>query len=631
MHSNPSRDQTNSQGGRRKLTTIFSADVAGYSRLMSEDEERTLDTLDAHRAIIDALISRHEGRVFATAGDSVIAEFSSAVEAVRCAMKIQRELAAKNAATPENPRMQFRIGINIGDVMVKGDDLFGDGVNVAARLEGLAEPGGICISGSVYDQIEGKLPLRYQTLGERSLKNIARPVRVYRIHEGPAGRPPLDRRFTRSWRWATVAVILLGAIAAFWGLYRYISHPPAELVSGQVPAVQRPEGTFVAILPFRNMSEDPEQEYFSDGITEDIISALGRFSDLSVISRDAVFRFKGKAPNPTDIGRDLGVQYLLRGSVRKAGDRVRVTAQLTDVVRGIHLWSEQYDRELKDVFSVQDEITRRVASALASKLSQIEEKKALAKPPRVLQAYDYVLRGRAFHARESRRANREARRMFQKAIELDPGYSAAHAGLGWTYNSDVTRGWTEFIGEGLERAEELALTALRLDPSNDQGHQLLGWVYLYRQEYDRAMGELELALEINPSDADAHAKQGAVLLYSGRAADAVRSLESALRFNPGMGGRALSNLGLAYYLAGRYEESIGALEPGLGREPTYFTHAVLAAVYAQTNRAEEASREAGKVLRLWPFFRVELFASQFRSSADRARITDGLRKAGLPE
>jgi TolB-like protein/class 3 adenylate cyclase/Flp pilus assembly protein TadD len=619
------------QGSKRKLTTILCADVAGYSRLMGADEEGTLSTLSTHRAVIDTLISKHAGRVFGSAGDSVIAEFPSTVEAVRCAVQIQRDLAARKASTSETLGMQFRIGINVGDVMVQGDDLFGDGVNVAARLEGLADPGGICVSGSVYDQIEDKLPLGYEPLGEQRLKNIAKPVRVYRVRERPTARPPAGPTIARSWRWVAVAVILVGCIGAVWGLYRHFLAPSEEVVSEQVPAAKRLEGTFIAVLPYVNRSEDPEQEYFSDGITEDLIAALGRFSDLSVIARDSVLRFKGETPNPEEIARELGIRYLLQGSVRRAGDRVRVTAQLIDATRGVHLWSERYDRELKDVFAVQDAITQHVAATLAIKLSQIEQDRALAKPPSVLQAYDYVLRGRAFLARQTRTANREARRMFQNAIELDPKYSAAYAALGWSQYLAVTRGWTEFLAEGLERTEELALTALRLDPWNDQGHQLLGWVYLYRQQYERAMSELERAIDINPSDANAHARQGAVLLYSGHPDDAIRALETALRFNPSMGGRALANLGMAYYFKERYDDSIGALERGVGQDPTYFPHAVLAAAYAQTGRAEDASREAAQVLRLWPFFEVGLFARQFRNPADSALIADGLHKAGLPE
>ncbi len=607
----------------RKLVTILCADVAGYSRLMGEDEEGTVEALKASRVIIDRFIERHEGRVFGGAGDSVVAEFPSAVEAVRAAVEIQEELERLNAERSEARRMRFRIGINLGDVLVEGEDLLGDGVNVAARLQALAEPGDTFISGSVFDQIVGKLALDYQVLGEQTLKNIARPLRVYRVIADRGGSVVRrgwakgNRRRFVAMAAAAIVMVGLGVVAAvaprLWP-----------------PSATPPEGASVAVLPFANLSGDAAQEYFSDGITEDIIIALGRFSDLNVISRDAVFQYKGKRAKPDEVARALNVRYVLEGSVRRADDKVRVTAQLSDATTGRHLWSVRYDGELADVFALQDEITHRVVGTLAVKLSHLEQERVFAKPTENLVAYDYLLRGRALLSRRTRAATFEAREAFGNAIELDPGYAAAYVGLGWTYLEPVFYGWTDAPSEALETAQALAQKALALDESNAGAHQLLGEVHAHQYRYDLAITELERAVELNPNDWESYGSRGIVLLWLGRHDEAIRSLQTASRFDPALTRGKFMALGLAHYFRRQYDEAIRALELGLVRYPdTEYIRAALAAAYAQSGRSEEAAREAAAVMRLSPFFEVESFGDLLRNPADRAHLAEGLRKAGL--
>ena len=610
------------EGPHRKLAAILIADAVGYSRLMGADEEGALTALKASRAIIEPLIAERDGRVFGGAGDSVVAEYPSSVGALASAMAIQEALAA-----PDGPAMRFRIGINLGDVMIDGDNLLGDGVNVTERLQGLAEPGGICISASVYEQVRDRFPATFVDLGEQQVKNIARAVRAYKV--GPAGAAAaanLPRR--RAWLQAAVAALLVAlAAAAYYGLSWT---PPITAEPPQAPQPADISGPpIIAVLPFANLSGDQGQDYFSDGLTEDIISALGRFSNISVISKNAIFRNQGQPVNMNEIKETFKARYILEGSVRKSGDQVRIGAQLTDTMHNLLIWSEQYDKQLSDIFAVQDEITRSIVGTLAIKISRIEEERVSSKPTDNLDAYDYLLRGRAHLARRERSENIKAKALFEQALKLDERYAEVHAALGWTYYLDATSGWVEFIADSLERAEEAALTAIRLDPEVSEPHQLLGFVYLARNEYDRAKTQLDRAIEINSSDAYSYSARGAVLMWSGDAEEAVRMIELAMRFDPLLHPEYLYNLGFAYYLTGKYDDAVRLVEPIASRGSDYMGFAALAASYAMLGRDDEARQAAQEVKRRWPFFQVEIFVNQWANPEAGAKVAEGLRRAGL--
>src|SRR5713101_8149586 len=449
--------------------------------MMRADEEGTYRVLQDCSKLIDRLIGEHDGRIFGSAGDSVVAEFPSPVEAVRCATEIQQAIEGLGAELPEDQRMHFRIGINLGDVIIEGDDLIGDGVNVAARLQGLSDSGGICISGSVYEQIKNKLTLDCDDLGDQIVKNIADPVRVHRVRVGPPAVRQLGTiRIATPWRirlaGAGLITFLLIAI-----LFVYLNH--------NVQSRVRPQCTHasIAVLPFQNLSGEPAQDYFSDGTTEDIIAALGRFSDLSVIAHVAVQPYKGKPLQPGELSRDLGVCYALEGSVRRNGNRVLITAQLVDALSGLLLWSDSYAAEFKDVFALRNEITQSVAGKLAIKLIDIERQRAFKKPTENLDAYDYLLRGRDYYARNTRSGNDQAKILFERAIELDPAYASAYVALGWTRARAAVSGWAEFPDEALKQAESLAQKAIELDDSDAEAHALLG-------EIHANLGQLDVAI-----------------------------------------------------------------------------------------------------------------------------------------
>jgi TolB-like protein/class 3 adenylate cyclase/lipopolysaccharide biosynthesis regulator YciM len=623
-----------SGGTRQRLAAIFAADVAGYSRLMGEDEAATLTLLEADRAVFRRWIEADHGRVVDMAGDSVLAVFETAAGAVRAAVAVQSELAARGEAMPEARRMRFRIGVNLGDIIEKEDGtVYGDGVNIAARLQAMAEPGGLCVSAAVNDAVKGKVAVAFDHLGEQRVKNIVEPVRAYRLrregHPAPGATGGPGR--VRARRVLAVAFAAALAVAAAWFVVG-----PGRLERGAGPAPALRDRTYVAVLPFANLSADPAQEYFSDGITEDVIGWLGRFPELAVISRAAVMQYKGGGVSPRQVAAALGVRYVLEGSVRLAGERVRVTIQLTDADRDVLMWSERYDDESADVFEVQDQITRRVASTISSKLADIERERAFAKPTQSLAAYDHLLRGEEYLGRGSRSANASARAAFEEAIDLDPGYAGAYVGLGFANYNAVISGWEEFVGERLAQAQSLAQQALEMDESNSAAHQLLGLIHLNRRQYEDAARALQRAIAINPSDAVSYANQGTVQLFSGRPQRAIEFLETALRLNPSLGAGSLTNLGLAYYLAGRHGDAVRVLEQAgarttsyLDRGPHHFRHVGLAASYAELGRLEEARHAAEEVLRVWPFFEVEQFVGQFRGREAQASLTTGLAKAGL--
>jgi TolB-like protein/class 3 adenylate cyclase len=614
------------------------ADVVGFSRLMGADEAGTHRALGELRDAVDPLIAAHGGRIVGTAGDSLLADFTSVVDALGCAVEMQRASRVANDPVPPERRLELRIGVNLGDVIIDGENIFGDGVNIAARLEALAQPGTVCISQTVYDQVRKKLDLDYRSLGSHRFKNIAEPIRVYAVG-APAVRPRLSKHRRLQFAAAGAAALVVVGLAA-WAFHSGISGwmlglgvaPKAVEVAGLATPARLAGRPSLAVLPFENLSGDPGQDFFSDGITEDIITALGRFSNLLVVAKSASFPLKGQKLPPAEIGRRLDVRYFLDGSVRRAGDRVRVNAGLTEATTGRNIWSQVYDAEVKDIFGVQEDIARRVVGAAAVKLTRFERERALDKPTSSLAAYEYVLRGREVFSHATRESNHEAQEMFQHAIDLDPSYSGAYAALGLSFIEAVTSGWTEFIADDISRAETLAQKALALDPASTTAYHLLAIVDLDRGRVDLALGQTDRALEINPSDAESYMTRGSILVWAGRAAEALPWLEGALRFDRA-DARASLFLGMAYYLLGRYGEAIEPIDRAfvgnLGRNTQLLGRPILAATYAQLNKPQDVERERTASMRMSPFFDAERFAAQFITQEARDHMLDGLKKAGF--
>jgi len=534
-----------SQEVKRKLAAILSADVKGYSRLMGEDEEATLRTLNSYKEVMGSLIQQHRGRVVGTAGDSVLAEFGSVVDAVQCAVEIQQVLRAKNAVVPENRRMEFRIGINLGDVIEEGNTIYGDGVNIAARLEGLAEAGGICISESAYQQIENKLPLRYDYLGEHEIKNIAKPVRVYcaRI-EADAGpsklgkeKKPAQRRLPK----AAFAIIAVVVIAGLVALYQFVLRPSpskTEVASKEKMAFPLPDVPSIAVLPFVNMSEDPKQEFLCDGMTEAIITALSKVPRMFVIARNSTFPYKGKPVKVKQVSEDLGVRYVLEGSLQRSGDRLRITAQLIDALTGNHLWAERYDRDLKDIFALQDEITIKILTGVHVKLAGGDVSRAerfAEKYYRGKQGLDCYLRlmeASGYLQRFNIRDNNIARRLVEEAIAMCPENPIGYMYLGSVYYVDYFVGSTKSPQQPLEKGIELAQKALAMDDSLAGPHGLLCALYTAKREYDKAIAEGERGVALNPGGTSELLNYAASLCYAGRPEESIQLFQKAIRLNP---------------------------------------------------------------------------------------------------
>jgi TolB-like protein/Flp pilus assembly protein TadD len=605
---------------------------------MGEDEAGTHRALGRLRHAIDPPIAAHGGRIVGTAGDSVLADFSSVVDALNCAIEMQRAALALNQPTPPERRLELRIGVNLGDVIVDGDDIFGDGVNIAARLQALAKPGTICISQTVYEHVRNKLHFHYRPLGSHHVKNIAEPIRAYAV--GEAATIPRQRR--RRWTLLGGAGAAAVALAGFAG-WALSTHPvlrqlqfgsaakPVAVATLASPTrlETRPS---VAVLPFKSMSGDAGHDFFSDGITEDVIAALGRFSNLLVISKSSSFPFKDSTLAPAEIGRLLNARYLLDGSIRRSGNRVRVSVQLTEATTGRLVWSEAYGAEIDGIFAVQDTIAKSVVGAAAVELTRFERERALAKPTINLAAYEYVLRGRGALSHDTRDGNEEAGALFQRAIELDPGYADAYAALGFAYYEAVVSGWSEFRADDLERAETLAKKALALDPATARAYHVLSLVSLFRKRYDLALAQIDRALEFNPSDADNYTYRGAILMWAGRAAEALPWLEGALRFDRA-NGFAATKLCMAYYFLRRYAEAVDACDRGFSRDPgrsdQLVARPVLASAYAALDRPRDAARERTAVMRSSPFFDARTFCSQFGTEEARNHMLEGLKKAGF--
>ncbi|TCU13959.1 adenylate/guanylate cyclase domain-containing protein [Rhizobium sullae] len=584
----------------RKLAAILAADVVGYSRLAGADEERTLARLRALRSdLIDPTIAVHNGRVIKRTGDGALVEFRSVVDAVRCAMEVQNGMVERNAGVSQERRIEFRIGIHLGDVVEESDgDLMGDGVNIASRLEGVAAPGAICLSEDAYRQVKARLDLSVSDLGNTQLKNIAEPIRVYSLRVGTAEAKATANSESATSRLATV--------------------PPPKLS--------------IAVLPFANMSGDVEQEYFADGISEDIITALSKLPQLFVIARNSSFTFKGKNVHVQEVGRNLGVRYVLEGSVRRSGNRVRITAQLIDAASGGHLWAERFDRDLTDIFAVQDDVTQQIVDAMAINLTEGDRQRLAPEHTGNVEAYDYFLRGRELWHRLTKETNIAARDLLQRAIELDPDFASAHAFLALTHGLDYLNGWSPSPPNSREQAEELARRAVALDDRDPRAHWALSIVELYSRRHDMAIGEAQRAIILNPNFAEGHVSLGEALYYSGRADEALKYFDGAKVLNPYFPDVLLHFQALALFQLGRYEQAVGLLKERLTRNPvTDVSRALLASSYGHLGRFDEARAAWQEVLRVNPDYSLEYRRKvlPYKNPADFELVVDGLRKAGL--
>ncbi|MDA8121542.1 MAG: adenylate/guanylate cyclase domain-containing protein [Deltaproteobacteria bacterium] len=613
---------------RRKLAAILCSDGVGYSRLMERDESGTLATLKAHLQLMGALIEKHRGRVVAIHGDTLLAEFNSVVDAVQSAVEIQNGLKARNEGLPEESRMFFRIGINLGDVIEEDGNIYGDGVNVAARLESLADAGGICISRSVHDHVKNKLSVGYRSLGAHGVKNIAEPVHVYRILPGPdgSGKTVGKARYRlKPWRKSALALaVALLLVVGVLAVNKIADRPKTTL-----PLPGKPS---IAVLPFENMTGDPGQEYFADGFTEQIISSLAKISSLFVIARNSSFTYKGKPVKVQQVSEELGVRYVLEGSIQRAGARVRINAQLIDAVSGKHLWSEHYDRDLKEIFRLQDEVILKITSALSVNLTAGEQARVWAEGTKNLEAYLRFIQGREYLIQGSRESVALARREAEEAIALDPGFAQAYALLGSTHMNDVFLG-TGRPKESISKAIELSKKALAMNGSLADARSRLGVLYSWSGRYDEGIAEAERAVELDPNSGTANYYLAVVLRYAGRSKEAIPAMRRALRLEPIAPDIYVQNLALLHFQAGDCKEALAVCEKGLQRErDSLNSHAIRAAVYGYCGREDEARKEATEVLRINPKFTVESYTRilPYKYQSNKDLTIRGLRKAGLP-
>jgi adenylate cyclase len=622
---------------KRKLTAILSADVKGYSRLMGEDEEATVRTITAHRKVITSVIQKYRGRVVDSPGDNILAEFVSVVDAVQSAVEIQEVVRAKNAELPDERRMEFRVGINLGDVIQEGERIYGDGVNIAARVEGLADPGGICISGSAYEQIENKLALGYDYIGEHTVKNIVKPIRVYKVPTGPETLQKVidEKGPAPGWKRAALAVVIALVVVAggvaIWKSYRP-SAPLTEVASVEKMAFPLPDKPSIAVLPFSNLSGDPEQEYFSDGMTEEIISALGSVPKLFVIARNSTFTYKGKPVKVQQVSEDLGVRYVLEGSVRKGGDKIRITAQLIDALSGHHLWAKRYDRNLEDIFAVQDEITKEIITAMQVKLTEGEQIRAAAKGTNSLEAYLKYLQANELINRLNIESNALGKQLAEEAIALDPEYAWAYYVLARSHMLDVWLRSSKSPKQSLGKSMELLQKAIVLDDTFAEAHGRLGFLYSMTRRHDRGVAEAEKAVALNPNSATAHWFLGKTLSFASRWEESIPEYKKAIRLNPIPPHNYLWSLGLSYAYTGQYEEAITWCEKAVRQAPdSLLDRMMMAVVYSWSGRDEEARAEAAEVLRIQPKFTLKKFEKKltYKKKTDREKFIGALRKAGL--
>jgi adenylate cyclase len=626
---------------RRKLAAILSADVVGYSRLMGDDEQATLSTLTAYRQIFAQHIAAHEGRVVDSPGDALLADFPSAMEAVECAIDIQRELAGRNASVPEHRRMRFRIGVNLGDVTEQDGALYGDGVNIAARLESLAEAGGICVSGSVYDQVEGKLPVAFEFAGEQSVKNIAKPVRTYRALLEFAERGQRAALRLRPKRTAALATGLVGAVLviAAVGWYAAELHTSKDLGKDD-PVLAMPTGPGIAVLPFDNLTGDPKQDYFVDGVTEQIITDLTRFRDLRVIARNSTLKYKGQAVDVRQVGRELGATYILEGSIRRAGDTIRVTAQLLDARHGGHLWAETYERAMTatDVFKVQDDITQQVVGAVGGAygiLARATFEQSRRKTTASLDAYECVLRAYEYYKVGAEPEHRKVRECLERAVELDPSYADAWAVLSNIYAEEHYQGFNP-RPDPLGRARDAARRAINLDPNNQRAHEALAIIAFFRRDLDAFFPLAERAVALNPNYEGTVGNMGTYIVYGSwtnppRQARGLALIKKAMALNPSYPRWYHFPVAWVHCWKGEYGQALA--EAKKIDMPDYFwTHKLLAVSYAGLGRKKEAAAAVANVLKLRPDMPVAV-REEWRkwNVPDEVidRVIADLRRAGM--
>jgi adenylate cyclase len=579
----------------RRLAAILAADVVGYSRLMGQDEAGTARALREHRVAADPLVAEHGGRIVKTTGDGVLIEFASVVGAVECALALQRLAVERNADLSRERRMEWRIGVHLGDVLIEGDDILGDGVNIAARLEGIAEPGGVCISEDTYRQVHGKVEAEFVDIGEHSLKNIARPLRVYSVRPASASEPRLSS-------------------------------------AASLPLPDKPS---IAVLPFANMSSDPEQEFLADGIAEDVITALSHYPSLFVIARNSCFTYKGRASEVRQVGRELGVRYVLEGSLRKAANRIRVTAQLVETETGKHVWAERYDRDLADIFAVQDEISEAVTIAIAPAIAEAERQRAMRNPPDSLDAWAAYQRGLWHYSKFTSDDNALAQKFLQQAIDLDPNFSGSYVGLALAQNQATEFG-TLGLPETLSSVAALARRAVALDGADAEARSLLAATFWRRGDYEDALAEAERALATAPNLAAAHHMLGATLIHSGRPKDGLAAIERSIRLDPRAQQSAgrMSQVAMGSYLCRDYEAAIAAAKRAIREHPEFpNTYRWLAAALGQVGRIEEAEQALEKAIAVAPAG-FEMYVRQrvpWHRPEDYAHMLEGLRKAGWQE
>jgi adenylate cyclase len=585
----------------RKLAAILAADVVGYSRLMGANEAGTLAALKHHRqAIFDPAVAAHNGRIVKLIGDGTICEFGSVVDAVHCALSIQRANGTLPDDAMHEPKIVLRIGINLGDVIIEGDDIYGDGVNIAARLEPLAEPGGICVSSIVNESVGNRIDVQFHDSGDITVKNIDRPIRVWKWH--PGSTPDFGK--------------------------------PAAGDTDAAPTAPNLATASIAVLPFTNMSGDPEQEYFSDGITEDIITDLSKIAGLTVIARNSSFTYKGRSVDVRAVGRELGVRSVLEGSIRRAGNRVRITAQLIDATSGGHLWADRYDRDLTDIFEVQDDVTRRIVGALKVTLGPSEKEEISDIGTSSIEAYDCSLRGRELLLGYPKNSGtfEQAKASFLKAIELDPNYAPPYAGLGFAYMFDYQNRWSDDPDASLPLAKRYAEQAIEKNPKEPIARAVAAVAATFNGDLERAQSQISIALTLNPNLAMAYNIAGSIRMYAGQPLEAIPLMERAMRLDPASNSQYLHFLGLANLLAGKYETAVALFKQRIALVPgTDFSRSALASALGHLGEVDEARRVWGELMQINPkySFAEHLSRLPFKRKEDAQRLADGIEKAGL--
>ncbi|MCE8538166.1 tetratricopeptide repeat protein [Ruegeria pomeroyi] len=614
----------------RRVAAVLAADMVGYSRLVEQDEVGTLQRQKRHlKELIEPTIAVKHGRIVKLTGDGLIAEFSSVVEAVQCAVSVQTEMAARESDFPEDKKIAYRVAVHLGDVVFDDGDVYGDGVNIAARLEALAVPGGVVVSGTAYDVLKSTVDVSYKPLGERRLKNIATPVRVYQVIEGRPAVPVRRMRGRLAWVAAAVA-----ASAMIVGLLRWIQAPDLPSLHRQELTQAQPNIPSIAVLPFENLSGDPEQEYFADGITEDLLTDMSKLSGLRVTARNPTFEYKAHTMAIADIARELGVRYVLEGSVRRSGDQVRINAKLIDVETDGHLWAERYDGALANVFALQDEVTRKIVSALSVTLTAQEEESLNEAYQVNPEAYDLYLKGQSRVNAYSPQSNVEARDFFERAIRLDPSFGRAHAGLALSYAADATFGWSGDTAKSQELAINYARKALALNSTSPQVYLTLAQVYGSQRNIDAGIEELRRAIALDPNFADSYVLLGMFLSYSGKPEEGINAIQKAMELSPQHGYIYPYGLAIAYFVKEEYDRAIPILEEVLARNNNFQQGRLLyISILGLENRIDDAEWEAEEVLSALPEFSIaeEERRVRFVRSEDRARYVEGLRNAGLPE